>query len=83
MAVSVLDASGALAYLSFPGSAFLVNAISWISFAFISFHHLRYPAMDLENVSGSFGPNARCADSRCPRRDSYKDHGGDGDNNSD
>lgn len=25
------DASGPLAYLSFPGSAFLVNAISWIS----------------------------------------------------
>ncbi|UKZ59711.1 uncharacterized protein TrAtP1_001009 [Trichoderma atroviride] len=31
MSVLFWDASGPLAYLSFPGSAFLVNAISWIS----------------------------------------------------
>ncbi|KAH0524802.1 hypothetical protein TsFJ059_007257 [Trichoderma semiorbis] len=33
MAVLFWDVSGALAFLSFPGSAFLVNAISWISLA--------------------------------------------------
>lgn len=31
MAVLLWDASGVLAYLSFPGSTFLVKAISWIS----------------------------------------------------
>ncbi|KAL6902744.1 hypothetical protein GGI43DRAFT_351204 [Trichoderma evansii] len=31
MSVLFWDASDALTYLSFPGSAFLVNAISWIS----------------------------------------------------
>ncbi|KAM0249885.1 hypothetical protein ACHAQJ_008860 [Trichoderma viride] len=31
MSVLIWDASGALPYLSFPGSAFLVNAITWIS----------------------------------------------------
>ncbi|KAL7924188.1 hypothetical protein ACQKWADRAFT_23001 [Trichoderma austrokoningii] len=38
------DASGPLAYLSFPGSAFLVNAISWISVStslYPSLFHLR------------------------------------------
>ncbi|KAL5084534.1 hypothetical protein Trisim1_011713 [Trichoderma cf. simile WF8] len=33
MAVLFWDVSGALAFLSFPGSSFLVNAISWISLA--------------------------------------------------
>ncbi|KAL7932656.1 hypothetical protein V8C35DRAFT_281436 [Trichoderma chlorosporum] len=33
MAVPLWDASGVLAFLSFPGSAFLVSAISWISLA--------------------------------------------------
>ncbi|KAL6792432.1 hypothetical protein GGI42DRAFT_156996 [Trichoderma sp. SZMC 28013] len=33
MAVLLWDVSGALAFLSFPGSAFLVSAISWISLA--------------------------------------------------
>ncbi|KAF3055441.1 hypothetical protein CFAM422_013054 [Trichoderma lentiforme] len=33
MAVLFWDVSGALAFLSFPGSAFLVSAISWISLA--------------------------------------------------
>ncbi|KAK0766226.1 hypothetical protein N5P37_001118 [Trichoderma harzianum] len=33
MAVLLWDVSGALAFLSFPGSSFLVNAISWISLA--------------------------------------------------
>lgn len=31
MAVLLWDVSGALQFLSFPGSAFLVSAISWIS----------------------------------------------------
>ncbi|KAL7946570.1 hypothetical protein V8C42DRAFT_39823 [Trichoderma barbatum] len=33
MSVLPLDASGVLAYLSFPGSTFLVSAISWFSLA--------------------------------------------------
>ncbi|UKZ81028.1 hypothetical protein TrVFT333_008796 [Trichoderma virens FT-333] len=33
MTVLLWDVSGMLAYLSFPGSAFLVSAISWISLA--------------------------------------------------
>ncbi|QYT00817.1 hypothetical protein H0G86_007883 [Trichoderma simmonsii] len=33
MAVLLWDVSDALAFLSFPGSAFLVSAISWISLA--------------------------------------------------
>ncbi|KAL6802402.1 hypothetical protein J3E68DRAFT_251675 [Trichoderma sp. SZMC 28012] len=33
MAVLLWDVSDALAFLSFPGSSFLVNAISWISLA--------------------------------------------------
>ncbi|KAH0491565.1 hypothetical protein TgHK011_002990 [Trichoderma gracile] len=33
MSVLLWDASGFFAFLSFPGSAFLVNTISWISLA--------------------------------------------------
>ncbi|KAL7790473.1 hypothetical protein V8C37DRAFT_181929 [Trichoderma ceciliae] len=50
MAGSLWDASGALAYLSFPGSAFLVSAISWISLVlglFFSLPFVLFVAYDI------------------------------------